>query len=86
MRGSVIGNRGAGVVIDFNRHTAGVIGEKVRERRGIQPAGDGKAELPHVPGRVGGGVGHVQGEMFETHAGRSDPASRRGVTQGSRRE
>ena len=67
MRGSVIGNRGAGVVINFNRHTAGVIGEKVRERRVFAAARDVKARVADVPSGHRAGIGNVQGEVFEFH-------------------
>jgi hypothetical protein len=67
MRGGVIGNGGAGVVINFNGNAARVIGEKVCERRVFATARDVKARVTDVPSGHGAGIGHVQSEVFEFH-------------------
>ena len=62
-----VGDGGGGVVVNFERYAAGLVGEEVFVGRLDLGAGDLPAGVAHIPRGEGAGIGNVQGEVFEFH-------------------
>ena len=71
-----VGDTDAIAILACDRqYSPAVVGEEVGEGRDLEAARHAETEVAHVPVGLGGGVGHVQREVFESHAGRGDRAS-----------
>ena len=62
-----VGDGGGGVVVNFERYAAGLVGEEVFERCFELGAGDLPTGVANIPRGEGAGIGDVEGEVFEFH-------------------